>query len=229
MSLPDDPSKTIEPTMIPPAFDECHSPLIAEQIRIRSDSLDSKPKSMGNSPELKAKLSAVKMASFQDVLQINYERNAKPSRLLDTEFHSSPDDKRETRSVASLSSQRSISLERLSQQNNIGVVVKSAFKMKESEIIARQKHLRNKEINRVLVYYTGGMVVREKMDETFESLFNRFQSYVMNDHNLVDPSLTYFFQNEKYSNKDWLVTPLSSKVKERVATKLIRCISSSFR
>lgn len=114
-----------------------------------------------------------------------------------------------------VSSRRSISVERLSQLN-VASVVRTAFKIKENDLQIRSRHATAKQINKVIVYYSGGMLDKNKSNEEFEERFKRFQSIVYEDQNLVDQSMTYFFQQDKFSNKDWYVSQISPKFKGRV-------------
>lgn len=88
--------------------------------------------------------------------------------------------------------------------------------MKENELAQQARLVNSKEVNKVLVFYCGGMLEMQK-NEDFNSYFKRFESIILNDSNLVDPSSTHFFQLEKMNNQGWLVSPISNKIKQRVA------------
>lgn len=110
---------------------------------------------------------------------------------------------------------RSISYERFNNTNSIISIISDAFRMKDNEAAQQAKVSTSKEVNKVMVFYTGGMLLRQK-DEDFVAAFKRFESIVMSDTNLVDPSSTHFYQMEKPANQGWLVSPISNKIHQRV-------------
>ena len=99
--------------------------------------------------------------------------------------------------------------------NTVSDTVISAFRQKENEMQMKLDNEKNYSANTVLVFYTGGMLFREE-GETFEEFYGRFERYVLSDTNLVDPAATYFYQQQRTLNRDWLASPISQKVNSRV-------------